>query len=341
MTDSAQDLVADGIEQLLAEVSAPRRVREVEAGVPGAAEAVWRAIAGSGFADALVPEAQGGAGLGLSGVLPIVLACGRHALPLPLAHTLVVRAVLAGAAIAAPEGPATFARAAPGDGTAVTCRCVPFGRVAEWILVGRPGSCLLLPTRAAQATASNVHGSLEADLRWEAVPADAATIAGEPPLRDLGALLHAGLLAGAMERVLALTVAQANDRVQFGKSIGKFQAIQQQVSVMAEQGFAAGMAARIGFAGGALVPGALQVAVAKARASEAAAQVAAIAHAVHGAMGVTEEGDLQLHTRRLHAWRLADGAERHWNAILGEALLAEKRGRFAALVRDRCSPLHG
>ena len=58
-------------------------------------------------------------------------------------------------------------------------------------------------------------------------------------------------------------------------------------------------------------------------------------------MGITEEGDLQLYTRRLHEWRIADGAERHWNQVIGEALLAERGGRFAALVRDRLSPLQG
>jgi alkylation response protein AidB-like acyl-CoA dehydrogenase len=223
----------------------------------------------------------------------------------------------------------------------VTCLRVPFGRVAEWVLVGRPGACVLLPTSAARVTALPVRGSLEVDLRWEAAPRDAVVVAGEPPLGTLGAALHAALLAGAMDRVLSLTVAYANDRVQFGKSIGKFQAIQQQLSVMAEQVFASRMAARIGCAGAGHLPGELQAAVAKARTSEAAVAVASIAHAVQGAMGITEEGDLQLYTRRLHEWRLADGAERHWNARIGEALLAEPRGRFAALVRDRLSPLEG
>jgi alkylation response protein AidB-like acyl-CoA dehydrogenase len=339
MTDTAHDLVADGIEQLLAEVSTPRRVREMEEGHGAAAP--WRAVQESGFADALVPEARGGAGLGLAGALPIVLACGRHALALPLAHTLVVRAVVASAGEAWPEGPATFARAAASEGGGLICQRVPFGRVAEWVLVDRAGAALLLPARAARVTTTRMRGSLEADLRWDAIPSDGTRIAGDPPLRDLGALLHAGLLAGAMERILALTVAHANDRAQFGKSIGKFQAIQQQLAVMAEQVFASRMAARIGFAGAALVPGHLQVAVAKARTSEAAAQVTAIAHAVQGAMGITEEGDLQLYTRRLHEWRIADGAERHWNQVIGEALLAERGGRFAALVRDRLSPLQG
>jgi alkylation response protein AidB-like acyl-CoA dehydrogenase len=335
MTDGAHDLVADTVEQLLAEASAPRRVREIEAG--GSPAALWSAVAGSGFADALVPEDRGGAGLGLAGAFPIVLACGRHAVPVPFAHTMAVRALLAAAGAPWPEGPVSFSPAA-GGGPGVTCLRVPFGRVSEWILAGRPGAAVLLPVAAARVEASRVHGSLEADLRWEALPSDAVLVEGAAPLRRIGAALHAGLLAGAMDRVLALTVAHANDRVQFGKSIGKFQAIQQQLSVLAEEVFASRMAARIGLAGPGHLPGELQAALAKARTSEAAARVAAIAHAVQGAMGITEEGDLQLYTRRLHEWRLADGAERHWNERIGEAVLAHP-GRFAAAVQERLSPV--
>jgi alkylation response protein AidB-like acyl-CoA dehydrogenase len=50
--------------------------------------------------------------------------------------------------------------------------------------------------------------------------------------------------------------------------------------------------------------------------------VANTAHALHGAIGVTEECDLQLLTRRLHEWRMAHGSEDHWNRIVGERLLA-------------------
>lgn len=336
MTDSARDLVSDTVEQLLAEASAPRRVREIEAG--GSTRALWQAIVESGFADALVPEDRGGAGLGLGGVLAIVLACGRHAVPLPFAHTMAVRALLADAGARWPDGPATVALAMADDVAGITCLRVAFGRVSEWVLAGRPGSAVLLPASAARVEPSRVHGSLEADLRWDAIPSDAVVIQGALPLRRIGAALHAGLLAGAMDRVLSLTVAHANDRVQFGKSIGKFQAIQQQLSVLAEEVFAARMAARIGLSGPGHLPGELQAAVAKARTSEAAARVAAIAHAVQGAMGITEEGDLQLYTRRLHDWRLADGAEHHWNARIGDVVLAHP-GRFAAAVQERLSPL--
>ncbi|CPQ60365.1 acyl-CoA dehydrogenase [Bordetella pertussis] len=50
------------------------------------------------------------------------------------------------------------------------------------------------------------------------------------------------------------------------------------------------------------------------------------AHAVHGAIGVTEEYDLQLYTRRLHGWRLAHGSEAYWHQVVGAALMGSGDG---------------
>ncbi|WP_262342308.1 acyl-CoA dehydrogenase family protein, partial [Bordetella pertussis] len=73
-------------------------------------------------------------------------------------------------------------------------------------------------------------------------------------------------------------------------------------------------------------PALLPAAIAKARASEAAALAANTAHAVHGAIGVTEEYDLQLYTRRLHGWRLAHGSEAYWHQVVGAALMGSGDG---------------
>ena len=111
---------------------------------------------------------------------------------------------------------------------------------------------------------------------------------------------------------------------------------QQQLSVMAEHSVAARAAAMLGLAGRGWRVDTLRAAVAKARTGEAAAQVAAIAHAVHGAIGVTEEFDLQMFTRRLHEWRMQYGGESYWSRRLGRALL-EASSPPLQFVQERLS----
>ncbi|HMS04203.1 MAG TPA: acyl-CoA dehydrogenase family protein [Burkholderiaceae bacterium] len=148
------------------------------------------------------------------------------------------------------------------------------------------------------------------------------------------ALVCAALLAGAMRAVFDRSLAYANDRVQFGRPLGKFQAIQHQLAVMAEEVFAARMAARLAYVAADLRRiDPQRVAVAKARTSEAAVEVAAIAHAVHGAIGFTHESDLPLFTLRLHRWRQSAGSESYWHAELGRALVHEHAGPTLDMLR--------
>jgi acyl-CoA dehydrogenase len=139
----------------------------------------------------------------------------------------------------------------------------------------------------------------------------------------LAACVDAALLSGAMQTVLTMSLQYANQREQFGWPIGKFQAIQHQLAVMAEHAMAAQMAARLACAGVAAdgLPDAQRVAVAKARCAEAALEVAASAHAVHGAIGFTAAFDLQICTRRLYLWRQRSGTESYWQRQLGRSLL--------------------
>ena len=54
---------------------------------------------------------------------------------------------------------------------------------------------------------------------------------------------------------------------------------------------------------------------------------------MHGAIGVTEEYDLQLFTRRLHEWRMAHGSESYWHRQLGQLCLANDDRSFTDLAR--------
>ena len=150
--------------------------------------------------------------------------------------------------------------------------------------------------------------------------------------RPLAAVLAAAEIAGLAERMLDMSLSYANDRVQFGKPIGKLQAIQQQLAVMAEQVLMARMASQIGCSKG-LHPPPEVAAVAKQVTSAAVPQITAIAHAVHGAIGITEEFDLQLYSRRMHALRLANGSESYWAGILGRARIAAANQSSVDFIR--------
>jgi hypothetical protein len=220
----------------------------------------------------------------------------------------------------------------------VLAHAVPFGLVADWVGMNLHGQAWLLPTAGALREGPGVHGSLQSRLRWPVWPAGAIALGEARPWREVGAVLWAAMLAGAMQALLQRTLVYANERAQFGKSIGKFQAIQQQLSLMAEHVHAVHMAAEMAFAPGAPGAGAPLAALAKARASEAVSLVAATAHGVHGAMGTTAEYPLHLWTRRLHEWRMDFGSEAHWHGLLGQALLQPSAGSALDFVLQHLSP---
>ena len=150
-------------------------------------------------------------------------------------------------------------------------------------------------------------------------------------LGSLGAMMRAAQMAGALEAILDLAVAYANERVQFGRPIGKFQIIQQELARLASHVAAAGTAAELAFRavdeagsfGEIGRPGdpTFEIACAKVVVGEAAEAGPRIAHQVHGAIGFTYEHSLHFATRRLWAWRSEFGTGEEWAERLGARVL--------------------
>lgn len=305
------NVYSDALEAVLRDHCTPAVVRDIERG--GSASALWQVLQDSGFADSLRADA----GLGLRDALPMLRVMGQYALPVPLAQTMFARAVLDAVGADIPDAPIALAtlddasRALVADGTTAT-----------WFLVQHGDQAALIHRDHANVAPTGVHGDLAVWLAKDAasVPASSAFAWPAGTLRTIGAALHAALMAGAIARVFDITLQYANDRAQFGRHIGKFQAIQHQISVMAQHVAAAGMAAQMACDVDGWQPARMLAAIGKFNASEAVTAVTGIAHAVHGAIGVTEEYDLQLYTRRLHAWRMADGSERYWAREIGAAM---------------------
>jgi acyl-CoA dehydrogenase len=324
-------LLVESFERLVQGACSPAVVRQAERSLDVAA--LWSEIEASGYLDLLVP---GEDDAGLREAFPLWLACGAQALPLPLAQTMWARGLLGAQAPAGPIALADRVRR-ESDGR-LLCAGVPFGAVAAALLLRTPeGEAWCLPLAQAEVRRSGVHGSLQADIVLPARLEGAVALPAHADHQVAGALITATLMAGALQRVLAMTLQYANDRAQFGKPIGKFQAVQQQLSVLAEQAFAARMAAELACAESGLLPQRLRAAVAKASAAEAAEKSVAIAHAVHGAIGATAEFDLQLLTRRLQEWRGDHGSASFWQAELGRALMAAQ-GRTVPFLLDVLLP---
>lgn len=318
----ADDLFLDAARALLRDQCTPTVVRAIEAGA--SPQSLWAALEDAGFTDALVAESAGGAGMSLAEVFGVWRLCGACALPVPLAETMVARALLARAGAELPQGAITLAEGSlQSDGT-LLCRHVRLGRTAQAALVQHAQGWSLLQTAEAESEAAAF--CLDANLRWTAAqvaaaPKPAIVLNDKLDLRTLHACIASAQLAGALNDVFQRTLQYANDRTQFGRPIGKFQAIQHQLAVMSEHVFAARTAAQLGCAGDGALPQRLRVAVAKARCSQAALAVAEAGHAIHGAIGFTDEYDLQLFTRRLHAWRQTAGSESYWQGVAGAAMV--------------------
>jgi len=290
----------------------PAEVREAERS--NSLGAIWDSLSSSGYLDALIAEDRGGAGFGLADVFPLLALVGAKGVPAPVGETMIARALAAEAGITLSDGPIALATGQV-DGQVVTC-----ARVAQQILYDNGAELVLLAAADCSLRATGIEFSL-------AARADLSRIRGQILPRPAGgllsiaAILRSILIAGAANQLVEQSTVFANERVQFGKPIGRQQSLQHNLAVMAENAIAARIAAQLGAAGG-LAPSLAAAATAKSVSSRAAALIANSAHALHGAIGISEEYDLQLLTRRLHEWRMADGSEGYWSGLLGASRLS-------------------
>jgi acyl-CoA dehydrogenase len=319
----------------------------------GWSAALWHELEKADLPLVGVPEAFGGAGGTLSDAAAVLRVAARHAAPVPLAETYLAGWLLAGAGLKVPRGPLTIATV-PGEAMSVvkegavwrvsgTLKRVPFARAAKQIVLLAPAAggdmvltvdpaevrsgCRIVPGRNLASEARD-----DVVLHHTAALAAAPAAAGITPetLHARGALLRAVQIGGALERALDLACEYAKQRVQFGRKIAQFQAIQQELARCGGE-VAAAVAAALSAAGvverlaGSVNADTAQqiliaVASAKIRAADAAREAVAITHQVHGAIGVTDEYALHHVTLRALAWREEFGNEVYWAMRLGRAM---------------------
>ena len=349
--DDTFDILAATTTRLYADLFPADRL----GGGTGWSEAAWRALDETGLPLALVSEERGGVGLEPAAALGLVRVASRSGGTLPLGETMLANWLLAEADLPPSEGPASLAASRAniaversGDGEewtlAGTVAGVPWGRPARTLVLRVSHAGEMWVARIPRSGWSVAEGRNLADLPRDDLTLRAVLSPGEmralpaswnaERLRATGAALRTQEMAGALESILDLTVRYAGERVQFGKPIGKQQAVQQQIAVLAGQAAAAGAAAALAADALDLPNGTATIAAAKVRAGEAAGIGAAIAHQVHGAIGITAEHPLHVFTKRLWAWREEYGSERVWSLYLGRLALDAGADGFWPFVTD-------
>jgi acyl-CoA dehydrogenase len=309
---------------------------------------------------ALVPEAAGGVGLAAGVVANLIRRAAFYSVPLPLAETMIANRLWVDAGGDVLEGATTLAPVNPRDRLTITLNAggavlhgtahhVPWGVQASAALVfardmdGRGFLCRTLPARVdpKNRTRRNVAYEPRDEVHFDGAPLGAHDVRPAPDyltstgLMAFGAAIRVQQMIGGMERCMDYALTYANERVQFGRPIGKFQAIQHMLAVAAGHFAAASATADALFESERLGDNGFAVAIAKSRCGEAAGQVAAVCHQVYGAMGFTQEHPLHFATRRLWAWRDEWGSESYWEERIGRMICAAGGEGFWPLLADR------
>lgn len=347
LRNSAIDFVAGSTDH--------KRLRERRETLPGYDTAIVRQMADLGWLGILVPEDQGGLGLGFSEMAVVLQELGKGLLAEPLVATV----VLAGQVLRHGENDALRQRLLPGiaDGSLTPClawqedagglqpmpsqthaemtggrvrisgrkRFVAGAGAADGFLVtarsGEQAGVYWVPRDAtgvevrhewrADGTPSTVvtfDGVTVADDDVLSAPSAQALVGVERAVEQACVMVGAEML-GVIETTLKMTIEYMRNRVQFGKPIGSFQALQHKaVDLYIQQEL---VRAVLGDAVQALDGGgdALDVSKiasrCKSRCSEAGLRVTRESIQLHGAIGFTDEYDVGLYLKRalvLSAW---------------------------------------
>jgi alkylation response protein AidB-like acyl-CoA dehydrogenase len=298
----------DAVRAFLDKECPPKVVRDAWTNDTGRS-GLWSRLGELGVLGVLAPEAHGGFGGDYLDLVLLLEETGRAALPEPVVeHAAVAVPLLDDARVeAAAAGDVTITVAPPSG-------LVLDADTADLMLHGdrfvEPGTLQL-----------RRHESVDGSRRLFGIAAPPTSI--HLASLDRAALGVAAQLIGLADRMLTMTVEYAKERRQFGVPIGSFQAVKHHLADVAlALEFSRPLVYRAAWS---IARGdndrSVHVAMAKARASEAALRAGRVALQVHGAIGYTTEYDLQLWMKRTWALAASWGDAAWHDARVGRAIL--------------------
>ncbi len=317
-----QQELASTVRSLLSKRADPAAVRDAMASDAGYDETLWQTLCEQIGAAALgIPEDHDGAGFSLFESLIVLEEVGRSLTPSPLLSSLVTaEALLAGADDDAKTR--LLPRIAAGEVAAFVEEGTPAldGHDAT-VLVAAVGDDLVeLDPESTERTRLE---TLDQTIRLARVATGGGTRIGDaaPALeraRLVGAVGVTALQAGLAARALDMTVSYSQERVQFGRPIGSFQALKHRMAdmlVLLEMTRSASWAASYAVSRGA-DNAAYLTHVASSYCGDALARIASETVQLHGGIAITWEHDAHLVFKRAHALGQLFGAPHEHRALI-------------------------
>jgi len=330
-----QEALRTAVRDFLARESPPAYWRSMIADERGFSAGVWSAMAELGWVGLLVPEAQGGSGLGLADLVVVMEEMGRVPFPGPFFSSAVLATLAARALglgdrlreLAAGRSRGTVALEEQGHGDVVgrvrtratrksgrwrlrgSKPVVIDGHTADWVLVAARtekglGTFLVEHAPASWVPTLDLTRKISA-LELADTPAEPVGPAGDHSalwrrVADDACVALCAELIGSSESANRIAVEYAKQRVQFGRPIASFQVIKHKAVDMLHRL----ELARVGthyaaWASDAEAPvRAEAAAMAKAYVGEAANAIAGECIQIHGGVGFTWDNDAHVYYRK-------------------------------------------
>lgn len=321
---------------------------------------LWQTITDAGF-QLVLTEGDRGFGVPIEEALGVFQQQGYYRVPLPLPETAIGLALLAQVDVDLPEDPGlivdslgcaavTAERNRSQWTISGTVEAVAWASHASWILLHPPGVGLVLVKLQQDevhlsSPTINLAGIPASSITFEQASVTAviedAQLSENDPIRHLGALVSSAMMVGTMEWTFQQTLQYANDRVQFGRPIGKNQAIQHLLAQAAGEISSAKMAVRAAAhdrnPSDVLRSSSADMgtAIAKIICSEAANLVARTSHQIFAAIGFTQEHPLHIASKQLWSARQSYGSDAWWAGKLGQAVIKNGSENFWSSMVSR------
>jgi acyl-CoA dehydrogenase len=304
--------------------------------------ALWRRLDDLGLVRLTGAEQSGGSGAGWYEAAELLAAAVRHGVRIPLAeHDLLACWLL-------------DANGMPGDGRVRTlclldehgvAKDVPWATGADRVVVVWQLDGQYYVADADTAVLEVTPGTNMIGEPRDTVVADPANQRGAPiaaeliaQLRLKSALVRSIQVCAALDRILQLSIEHATSRNQFGRTLSRFQAVQNLISDIAAEAALARASTEAALTAGVISEwsaGNLDflVAVARSCAGHSASIAVRNAHQVHGAIGTTREHRLHEFTRSALAWRSEFGSVQYWDdQVTSAALRAGAAGLWSLIT---------